>query len=186
MLRASRRRVICGGLALTVELASQSAEATLVRGLPLTALVQQSERIAIIEPLGAVCVYAEIGGRRSIVTDTRVLVHEHWLAADERELTLRTLGGRLDGVGELVHGQPVLEAGVRAVAFLKLGRDRQVWWATGMAQGHFPLTGSSETSRLLENPGLPSIVHLETSAVRSLVGRELRQARILTRKAAAR
>jgi hypothetical protein len=189
MHQASRRAFIGLGLTLSIDLAGRAAQATLMRGLPLSALVERSQRIALIEPLDAVCLYAEIGGRRSIVTDTRVRVHEHWtLARDghETELTLRTLGGRLDGVGELVHGQPVLEAGVRGLVFLKLGRDRKVWWTTGMAQGHYPLTGAEETSRLLPNLGLPSIVQLDASAVKLLVGRQVREARELTRRVVAR
>jgi len=161
---------------------ARPASATLVRGLPLPVLVQRSERILVVEPLEAVCKYAEIGGRRSIVTDTRVRVHETWAEGDESELVLRTLGGRLDGVAELVHGQPELTLGVHGVAFLKLGRDQQVWWTVGMAQGHFPLSGSSQTSRLLANRNLPSILNLETSAVRRLVGRQLSEARELVQR----
>ena len=185
MLEATRRGFMRGGAALAVGFATRSAHATLVRGLSLPVLVHRSERIAIIEPLDAVSLYAEIGGRRSIVTDTRVRIHEHWRAGAETELTLRTLGGRLDDVGELVHGQPVLESGVHALAFLKLGRERQVWWTTGMAQGHFPLTGSTETSRLLASRGLPSIVNLEASAVKRLVGRQVNEAREMTQKVSA-
>jgi hypothetical protein len=186
MLQATRRGFLGLGLTLAIDLANRAAHATLVRGLPLSALVQRSERIALIEPLDAVCLYAQIGGRRSIVTDTHVRIHEHWALAQgahETELTLRTLGGRLDGVGELVHGQPVLEAGVRGLVFLKLGRDGKAWWTTGMAQGHFPLSGGEETSLLLPSPGLPSIAALEASAVKLLVGRQVREARELTRKA---
>jgi len=174
---------LLGSTSLGAALLTAPARATLLRGLSLPALVQLSQRILVLEPFDAVCRYAEIGGRKSIVTDTRVVVHESWAAAGDAELTLRTLGGRLDSVGELVHGQPVLELGVRAVAFLTLGRDQKEWWVTGMAQGHFPLSGSAETSRLLSSRGLPEIVNLETSAVRRLVGRQLGEARELVRQA---
>jgi hypothetical protein len=182
MLETTRRGFMLGTLAAGTVLYAGPARATLVRGLSLPVLVAQSERIVVLEPLAAVCKYDVIGGRRSIVTDTRVRVHESWSTTAEGELVLRTLGGRLDGVGELVHGQPVLELGVRAVAFLKLGRDRREWWTTGMAQGHFPLTDASQASRLLASRGLPDIVNVEMSAVQRLVGRKLGEARELVRR----
>jgi hypothetical protein len=182
----TRRGFFLGLGALGAAFVAAPAQATLLRGLPLPALVQRSQRILVLEPFDAVWRYADIGGRRSIVTDTRARVHESWASPGESELTLRTLGGRLDGVGELVHGQPVLELGARAVAFLTLSHDRRVWWVTGMAQGHFPLSGAGETSRLLSSRGLPDIVNIETSAVRQLVGQKLVEARELVRLARAR
>ena len=183
MPETTRRAFLCGAAAAGAALYVPEARATLLRGLSLQQLVQRSDRSLVLEPFEATARYASIGGRRSIVTDTRVGVHEAWTGASESELTLRTLGGRLEGVAELVHGQPVLELGVRAVAFLKRSHDGQTWWTQGMAQGHFPLTGRSETSLLLANRGLPSILNLETSAVRQLVGRQLGQARELVRQA---
>jgi len=183
MVRITRRGFVLGGASFSAGLWTSAARATLVRGLTLPALVKQSECIVVVEPLEAISLYADIGGRKSIVTDTRVRVHESWTEPGESELTLRTLGGRLDGVGELVHGQAALELGVRGVAFLKRGRDRARWWTVGMAQGHFPLTGSSDTSLLLAGRNLPAIVELETSAVRRLVSRQLSEARVLVRQA---
>ncbi|HEX2875578.1 MAG TPA: hypothetical protein VHP33_30205 [Polyangiaceae bacterium] len=170
-------------MSVGVTLTSAPAEATLVRGLTLAELAQKSGRIGVLEPLDASCRYVSIGGRRSLVTDTRVRVHEVWTGAGEPEILLRTLGGRKDGVGELVHGQPELRLGTRAVGFLKLGRDGQAWWMTGMAQGHFPLTDASQAARLLASPSLPDIVRLEASAVKRLVGRQLGEARELVRRA---
>lgn len=181
MLETTRRGALLGLASAGATLYSPPAEATLVRGLSLAELAQRSERIGVIEPLVASCRYVSIGGRKSLVTDTRVRVHEAWTGATESELLLRTLGGRLEGVGELVHGQPELGLGTRAVGFLKLARDGQVWWMTGMAQGHFPLSDASQAARLLASPGLPDIVQLETSAVQRLVGRRLGEARELVR-----
>ena len=183
MLETTRRGALLGLASAGATLYAAPAHATLVRGLSLTELAQKSERIGVLEPLEASCRYVGIGGRKSLVTDTRVLVHEAWTGAAESELLLRTLGGRLDGVGELVHGQPTLQLGTRAVGFLKLSRDRQVWWMTGMAQGHFPLSDASQIARLLASPNLPDIVQPEASAVRRLVGLRLGEARELVRRA---
>jgi hypothetical protein len=182
MLETTRRGFLLGTAAAGAALYTRPGNATLVRGLPLPVLVQRSQRIVVLEPLASSSRYAEIGGRKSIVTDTRVRIHEAWAGNGDSELLLRTLGGRLDGVGELVHGQPVLELGTRALAFLKLGRDRQEWWTTGMAQGHYPLTDATQASRLLASRGLPDIVNVETSAVRRLVGKKLGEARELVRQ----
>lgn len=182
MLEATRRGFLLGTAAAGAALYATPARATLVRGLTLTEMVRRSQRIVVLEPFASSCRYVDIGGRKSLVTDTRVGIHENFGGSGDGELLLRTLGGRLEGVAELVHGQPVLELGRRAVGFLKLGRDGQAWWTTGMAQGHFPLTGATEASRLLANRGLPDIVDLASSAVQRLVGRRLGEARELVQQ----
>lgn len=189
MWRAGRREFLAGAAATSAAftLRAGSAQATLLRGLPLPVLVLRSGRVVVLEPLEAVCRYALIGGRRSIVTDTQVAVHHSWHGNDRAtQLTLRTLGGRLDGVGELVHGQPLLELGVRGVGFLKWGREGDVWWTTGMAQGHYPLTGAGDDARLLADRQLPTLVNLQTSAVKQLVGRRRSEAEQLVRQAVQR
>jgi hypothetical protein len=189
MIELTRRGFVLGAASAATAFYTAPAQATLMRGLPLPILVGRSERIVVLEPLETRCQYAEIGGRKSLVTDTRVRIHESWTPVSgperESELVLRTLGGRLDGVAELVHGQPELELFMRGLAFLKRGRERSVWWAVGMAQGHFPLTGPSDAARLLANRNLPTIVNLETSAVRRLVGTRLSEARALVRQVSA-
>lgn len=183
MPQRSRRAFLLGTLALGSSLRAKPASATLLRGLPLPVLVQRSQRVVVLEPLESTCLYTEIGGRRGIVTDTRVALHETWRGSvNGLELTLRTLGGRLDGVGELVHGQPLLELGVRGVAFLQLGRRGDVWWTTGMAQGHYPLSDATDEARLLPNRQLPTLLDLESSAVKQLVGRRQVEARALVRQ----
>ena len=183
MFETSRRQILLGGAAIVAVFATRPAHATLVRGVSLPVLVQRSQRIVILEALDAVCHYSEIGGRRSLVTDTRARIHQAWGEPTEGELTVRTLGGRLDGVGELVEGQPRFELGMPALTFLKLGRDGQAWWTTAMAQGHFPLSGAEETSRLSQSRGLPTLLDFESSAVRRLVGRQVSEARELVRQA---
>lgn len=181
MLEITRRDLLLGAVAASAALRATPANATLMRGLSLSTLVRRSQRVVVLEPVDAVCRHVDIGGRRSIATDTQVRVHESWRGAADVEIILRTLGGRLGGLAELVHGQPVLELGVRAVTFIKLGRDGQTWWTTGMAQGHFPLTDARETARLQTSRGLSEIVSIETSAVRQLVGKSLTEARELVR-----
>src|SRR6185369_5560898 len=68
MNEATRRGFLLGMASGAATLYAGPARATLVRGLPLALLVQRSERILVVEALEAASGYAEIGGRRSIIT----------------------------------------------------------------------------------------------------------------------
>jgi len=150
-----------------------------MRGLSLRALCAQSQHIVLVRALAAQCVSLPIGGRPMIVTETKLQVDDllSKAAPSGAEVVVRTLGGVLDGVGELVHGQAELSLGVPCLAFLKRADDGALWVA-GMAQGHYPLVslGRSELE-LRASPRLPALRDFEHSAVRSLVGQTLVRAR---------
>ena len=161
------------GSGVAVSTVGASASATVVRSLSLPALVQGSRRIVVVTALGAESHYEELGRRRRIVTDTRLRVEEGIAKSDglDRELMLRTLGGSIGDVGELVHGQAQLVLGEPCVAFLLRGPDG-LHYINGMAQGHYPLRGSG-TRRLNSSADLPKILDFDSSAVKALVGSEL-------------
>lgn len=165
---------------------TRPAGATLVLGLTLRELVERSTDIVVVRALSAVSQYAELGGRRCIVTDTRVQV-EDVLGRElpsARELTLRTLGGKVAGVRELVLGQPALSLGSSDVAFLKATPQGQHWFV-GMAQGHYPLQSGIE--RILNrSANLPEIRNFEQCAVRQLSGVRLSVARAWLQEASQR
>jgi len=94
------------------------------RAMSLPALVQGSRRILVITPAFAESHFEELGRRRRIVTDTRVRVEEAVAKGEgaDRELLVRTLGGSIDKLGELVHGQARLVLGQACVAFLLQGQ----------------------------------------------------------------
>ncbi len=99
------------------------------------------------------------------------------------EIIVRTLGGRVDGVGELVSGQPELELGRAGVLFLFEGPEA-IHHVVGMAQGHFPLLADGRgRERLSASPKLPKIADFAESAVRKLAGLELPRARSLVLEA---
>ncbi len=99
---------------------------------------------------------------------------------------MRTLGGRVGGVGEIVHGQPTISAASADVAFLKLGADGAHWFV-GMAQGHYPLVGQVQAERkLIQSAQLPEIRDYERCAVRKLSGLKLTRATELLRAAVSR
>lgn len=176
----------CLGAAASSGLISSQARATLLRGLSLEELVGRSAFIVVLSALDSESHYLDIGGRRSIVTDTRVRIEDVLAKAlpQAQELVVRTLGGRVGDVGELVHGQPALSLGSPDVAFLKLGADGAHWFV-GMAQGHYPLTGATPAEiKLSASAQLPDIRDYERCAVRRLRGSLLSVATRMVREAA--
>jgi hypothetical protein len=169
--------------AIAVGLFSGRASATLVRGLTLTALTRKSQAAAVGVALDARSHFVELGGQRRIVTDTRLGIRDAFFGGPGSELMVRTLGGRADGVGELVSGQPELELGRAALLFLLEGPD-SIHHVVGMAQGHFPLqTDERGQERLRPSPRLPRIANFADSAVKRLSGLELALARHLVLEA---
>jgi hypothetical protein len=179
MTTVSRRTFVAGGALLPLLLLAPRARATLMRGLPLHALCAQSQYIVRVTALEAHCISLPIGGRPLIVTETRTRVEEVLAKAapSSTEIVVRTLGGILNGVGELVHGQAQLALGVSCVAFLTSAEDGALW-VTGMAQGHYPLVSTERAVlQLSASPHLSTLRDFEHSAVRGLVGQTLTRAR---------
>lgn len=188
MVLSSRRSALaCLGAAAGTALLSRRASATLVRGMTLEELVGRSQHALIGTPLDSRCVYLTIGGRRSLVTETRLRVEGVLALAtpSDAELTIRTLGGQLDGVGEIVHGQAQLFRGEMCVGFLEPGPDG-AYWVTGMAQGHYPLDRADSALVLRASPELPNIVNWDRSAVKRLTGTRLSEAERLVAGVGAR
>jgi hypothetical protein len=161
------------------------AEASLVRGLSLEELTGESGRILVGRPLDSSCHWVTIGGRRRIVTDTRVRV-EDVLAKDapsDSEVLVRTLGGTIGKIGALVHGEAELAMDQPCVVFLR-SEAEGVHRVVGMAQGHYPvLPDVSRVQRLRASPRSGEVMAGDRSALRRLVGRELIEARSMIREA---
>ena len=182
MLLLGRRAVLCAIPGALCLLSTRPAAATLCRGLKLPELVAASTRGAIVMPLAAECRWAEIGGQRMIVTETRVRVDELLTERDSggSEVLVRTLGGHVGKLGERVEGQAALRLGERSVLFLSAGEG--VEYVTGMAQGHYPLREDQwGTLRLFASRNLPKLLEPEGSAVMTLSGRDVPAARTLIR-----
>ena len=186
MPQLGRRRFVAGAAALPVWLLTARANATLMRGLSLRDLCAHSRHIALVKASEARCMSLPIAGRLMNATETRVLVEESLskIAPENTEIVVRTLGGVLNGVGELAHGQAELALNARCVAFLTRADDGALW-VTGMAQGHYPLLSSGAEPKLGPSPHLPTLRDFEHSAVRGLVGRNLSLARELIRRESA-
>ena len=127
-----------GSLIATVAWAEQG-HATTARAVSLHDLVQRSTRVARGTPLENSTRTEDIGGSRHIVTYTRLRIDEllHGAAADP-EILVRTLGGRVGDVAEIVNGEADLTIDEACVVFLQSDPD-SVELVTAMAQGHYPM-----------------------------------------------
>jgi hypothetical protein len=162
---------------------SGHAQGSIARALSLQQLARQSESVVVGTPLAASSRWEQIGGRRRIVTYTRVRVDQAWAGgAGDSEIMVRTLGGRVGKIGQVVHGEAFLRIGASTVLFVGLAPDGTPAVA-GMSQGHYPIrSDASGVRRLGPSPRLFELSGSD-SAVERLSGRSLAEARELVRKA---
>jgi hypothetical protein len=168
-------------------LVSHPALASLSRAVRLEELVARSEHVLLGEPLEAYSRWERIGDRKHIVTYTRVRAHELLGGKDpeQDELLVRTLGGRVGELGELVHGEASLRIAARSVLFVMPAQG--VLSVTAMAQGHYPLEKSSAGVELLRrSPAASELLAEANSAVRRLPGLRVAEARALVQQAVRR
>jgi hypothetical protein len=161
-------------------LLGRHARASVARAVPLEALTRRSRHVIVGEPLDAYSVWERIGARKHIVTYTRVRAHEVLAGKDpdSDELLVRTLGGTVGDLGELVHGEAALRIGHRSVVFTMPSRDALA--VTAMAQGHYPLRRDSAGSeRLLRSPHASELLDEPGSAVKRLPGLRIAETRSL-------
>jgi hypothetical protein len=186
MLRAmlSRRQVLrglaggCAGAALSGLALPGNGWASTARAISLPQLVGLSQYALVGTPTDASSRWELVGGSRRIVTYLRVDVSQPIDGRPPPETTLlvRTLGGTVGDIGQLVHGEARLELGEQAVVFLAPSRDG-VLGVTGMAQGHYPLTFDAERiAHLLPSPDMPALVDVKDCAVQRLVSRTVVEA----------
>ena len=176
--RGLLRVATAGALGLMI---SRPAWASLSRAVKVEELVGRSRHVVLGEPLDAYSVWERIGARKHIVTYTRVRMLELLAGArpDQDELLVRTLGGRVGELGELVHGEAILTLGTRGLLFVM--PTQSVLGVTAMAQGHYPMSRDSGTERLRRSPEATELLEAGDSAVKRLAGLQLHEARALVR-----
>jgi len=105
---------------------------------------------------------------------------------NESEILVRTLGGHVGELGEIVHGEAQLAQNEACVVFLQTNPDG-IDQVTEMAQGHYPLhTDTSGALRLTASRNMPHLVDAASApnaAVVRLSGLQLTEARDLIRGA---
>lgn len=161
MLPSRRTRVVHPALPvlllLLALLAAPSAEATSVRRLSETELIDAS-------PLVVVAVCRATAPRRSggrLVTDAEVEVEQvvkgRFAGKGPQRLTVVLPGGvdrhATPPVAELWPGAPTLGVGERALLFLRPSARRGVWTLVGFAQGKLALTATPDGDVVHRSPG---------------------------------
>ncbi len=158
-------------------LGSRAARAGVAIAVPLAELWRSSSAVGFAASTQASCRWEEIGGSRRIVTYHQVRFDE-LLSGDEPEQWVRTLGGRVGDLAQVVHGEAELRVGEPCLLFVHPGRDG-VPVVTEMAQGHYPMRPLRGELRLHASPRLGGLVRPDGSAVRSLIGRTRAEAKSL-------
>lgn len=184
----SRRALLSWTLGSSVSLLLPApALASVARGLSLAELRQGSRCCVHATALAAQSRWETVGRSRRIVTTTRVRV-EQTIAGQSpgAEALVRTLGGQVGDVGQIVHGEAFLILGQMATLFL-LPEHQGLHGVMGMAQGHYPIfTDERGARRLRRSPRAPELVDADKSASKVLAGRALPDAEWLISEAFAR
>ncbi len=175
----SRRQALRAmGLGCTVLASPHLASATMARAISLPELVGLSQFALVGTATDASSRWESVGKTRRIVTYVRVEVTQpiDGRPPPDTSLMLRTLGGRVGDIGQLVHGEARFELGNSSVLFVTPDEDG-VLGITAMAQGHYPLGADpGDAVRLRVSPNIPSLTRMEGSAVQRLVRRTVVEA----------
>jgi len=179
--RRDTLRLLAGTVGLVALPRGAWASRSVAASLP--ELVERSDRVALVTSQGGESAWEEVGSRRRIVTYTRVRVDElvAGVGADG-ELVVRTLGGRVGRIGQVVHGEARLLRGEPCLLFLR-EPEHGLHVVTARAQGHFPIRVDSDgVSRLRSSPNRGELAHHERSASHELVGRSVSEAKAVIRR----
>ncbi len=154
------------------------ASATLARAITLPELVGLSQYALVGTATDATSRWESVGSTRRIVTYVSIEVTQpiDGRSPPDTKLVLRTLGGRVGDIGQLVHGEARFELGAPSVMFLSPDDDG-VLGITAMAQGHYPLgADAGDVVRLRASPNIPSLLRVDGSAVQRLTRRTVVEA----------
>lgn len=132
--RITASMALCAVLAL----AAPKAQASVLVPLDTRALVTRADRIVVGVVEGQSSHWID-DSRSAIVTDVRVRVRQAMLGAREGEiLTVRRLGGSVDGIGMRVFGEASYAPGEEILLFAE--RRGEDLYAVGMTQGKLRIT----------------------------------------------
>lgn len=164
---------------------TKQSQATVARAVSLKDLVQHSTRVARATALDSFARVEDLGGTRHIVTYSRLRVDEKIVGSSgDAELLVRTLGGQVGDLGEIVHGEAMLALNEACVVFLHQDSEG-IERVTEMAQGHYPIAvDAAGAPRLLPSRNMPRLIGDKLSAVGELTGVRFSEARDLILKAA--
>lgn len=182
MLGRRRFLWLMGSATAVITLPGRRAAAGIARAVTLAELVRGSERAVVATTLSADGRFEHVGGRRRIVTYSRLRVDEvAGGPSDGGEVWVRTLGGRVGDIGQVVHGEAVLLVNEPCLVFLSPSAEGALT-VTAMGQGHYPIRPDSRGERrTAPSPRLAELVG--QGAVAELAGRRVAEATGIVRKA---
>jgi hypothetical protein len=124
--------------------------------ITLSALVARSRHILVGIARKGEAIWEMTDAGRRIVTYREVAIEQtlDGRPPAERTLVIRTLGGSVGDIGQIVHGEAELEPGRTSVLFLR-EHVAGLFSVTAMAQGHYPLvTDPQGLTRMVASPKL--------------------------------
>jgi hypothetical protein len=156
MLLGRRGLLIGLGASCATTWLPRPASASVALPLSLTELVQTSTYALVAIARDASSNWEDDGHGKRIVTYTRLEAQQplDGRSSPNSDVYVRTLGGEVGDIGQIVQGEAEIQRNVPAVFFL---RDSLagVFAVTGMAQGHYALRADREgTHRLLPGRNL--------------------------------
>jgi hypothetical protein len=164
--------LVSAGSAGAIGLVSREASASVSVAAVFDDLVRQSTAIAAVTPVERQVQWED--GR--IVTYTRVRVDSAIAGELPQDVWVRTLGGEIGRVGQIVEGEPSFSVGQPSLVFLRArARGFEV---TARAQGQFAIVaGADKVLRLASAKDVGAILPAVASASR--VAREVLEGREL-------
>lgn len=145
-------------LPLLVALAAVPVRASVVRVLGLPELLARAEVVAVVTVESAASSW--VAGR--IVTDSALRLDEPLRGGARGDfVSVRTLGGEVDGIGQRVFGEPSFRPGERYLVFLERfpgASERPRFRPVGMAQGALPVVDTPDGPRVTPAPDPPLLV----------------------------
>ena len=115
---------------------TSDAQASVMIAVPFESLVQDADAVAVATPEGTKSVWED--GR--IYTYTKMKI-DQGVAGDtgNGETWVRTMGGVVGKIGQLVDGEPVFTMGKPNMLFLRRFKAGGTWEVSARAQGQFPV-----------------------------------------------
>jgi hypothetical protein len=149
LLRVSFLSVALAAAAASIAVVPSDAKASVSIAVGFDALVKDADAVAIVSVADASSVWED--GR--IATYTRVKVDQGVAGAVPAEIWVRTLGGVVGKIGQLVDGEPVLVPGKQSLLFLRKFTTAGTWEVSARGQGQFPivLDEATKTKKVIRN-----------------------------------
>jgi len=153
-MRLLRSSLLALALAVVPAVVTTSdAQASVMIAVPFESLVQDADAVAVATPQDARSVWED--GR--IYTYTRMKI-DQGVAGDtgNGETWVRTMGGVVGKIGQLVDGEPVFTMGKQNMLFLRRFKAGGTWEISARAQGQFPvvLDDVSKTRKVIRSSSL--------------------------------